>query len=329
MPRRTTWPLAILPLLLLLLLPAGDALAGYPRRPVTLVTPYGASGSSDLAARSLAVSLPEYLGQPVIVVNRAGANGVVGTTFVSRSRADGYTLLMGRVGANCLVPALNESIAYHWDSFSFIGLVEMNPFVYVVRADSPHKTLADLLAAIEAAPGTISYSDSGPQTLLALGTLMLLDQAGLAPDAAVGIPYEGGGTAATALLGGHVDFLGVNIGPVLEQIKAGKLRALAVTTPERLESIPDVPTVRECGYPALESVIGWSALLGPKDLPREIIATWAATMARIAADPQWAERTRMAGSIPFVKSPEETREFIRGQYEMYRTLGEKRGLIIH
>lgn len=314
----------------LLLLLAGTTLAAdYPTKPITIIAPYAAGGSSDLAARSLAAAIPKLLGQPTVVVNRDGAGGVIGSTFVSRSRPDGYTLLLGRVGSNCLVPALNESVSYSWDSFTFLGMVEMNPFVYVVRADSPYKILADLVSAIRAKPGSISYSDSGPQTLLALGSLMLLDQAGLDTRAAVGLPYKGGGEATTALLGGHVDFLGVNIGPVLEQIKAGRLRALAVTTKERLPSVPDVPTVRECGYPALESVIGWSVLLGPKDLPRSVVEKWAEIMPQIAKDPEWLARSEIFGAIPFVRSPEETRAFVKQQFEMYRTLGEKRGLIIH
>lgn len=321
------FPRAVLAAAAVLLL-AGTALAQYPRKTVTIITPYAPGGSSDLAARSLAASAPKYLGRTLVVVNRDGAGGVLGSTVVSHSRPDGYTLLLGRVGSNCLAPALNSSLNYAWDDFTFLGMVEMNPFVYVVRADSPYKTLEDLLEAVREHPGTISYSNSGPQSLLTVGTLMLLDQAGLPPDAAIGLPYKGGGKATTALIGGHVDFLGVNIGPVIEQIKGGKLRALAVTTEERLPDLPDVPTARECGFPGLESVVGWSVLLGPKGLPEDVVAQWKRVMPEIAKDPEWLSRAKTMGAIPFIRSPEETREFVRKQYEMYRNLGKKRGLIV-
>lgn len=313
---------------LLVLLFATISLAGYPNRSISLVTPYGAGGSSDLAARSLAASAPAFLGQPVIVINKGGAGGVLGTTYVNRCRADGYTMLMGRIGSNCLVPALNTSIAYAWDDFTFIGLVELNPFVFVVRSDSPYQTLDDLVQAIKARPGTISYSTSGPQSLLALGTQMLLDQAGLDAHATTGIPYKGGGNAATALLGGHVDFLGINLGPVFDQIKAGKLRALAITTKERFEQLSDVPTVSECGYPGLESVVGWSALLGPKKMPEDAADAWRDALLKVADDPQWQQRARQVGAIPNVLSAAQTKAFIQSQYEMYKALGTKHGLII-
>lgn len=313
---------------LLVLLFAASALAEYPRRPISLVTPYAAGGSSDLAARSLAASAPAFLGQPVIVINKGGAGGVLGTTYVSRSRPDGYTMLMGRIGSNCLVPALNETIAYAWDDFTFIGLVELNPFVFVVRADSPYKTLDELVQAIKANPGTITYSTSGPQSLLALGTQMLLDQAGLEADATVGIPYKGGGNAATALLGGHVHFLGVNLGPVLDQIRAGKLRALAITTKERFAELPDVPTVRECGFPGLESVVGWSALMGPRNMSQDAAAAWREALPKIADDPQWRQRARQVGTIPYIRPAAETKAFIESQYEMYKAFGARHGLTI-
>ena len=307
---------------------SSSAFAEYPRRPITLVVPYGAGGASDLAARTLAASAPGYLGQPLVVVNKTGAGGVTASTYVSRKRPDGYTLLLGRIGSNGITPALNKTIPYDWDSFTFLGMVELNPFVFVVRADSPYKTLKNLLDAIKAAPGTITYSNSGPHGLLTLGSQMLMDQAGLSTDAVTGIPYKGGGNAKTALLGGHVDFLGVNLATALDQIKAGKLRALAVTTPERLPSIPDVPTVRESGFPGLERVIGWSVLLAPKNLPEEVVAKWQDILSNVATDPQWIAQTKALGSVPCVKSPAETEAFIRQQHELYRSFGEKLNLII-
>ncbi len=304
------------------------AWAEYPTKPVTLVAPYGAGGASDLAARTLAAAIPSYLNQPVIVINRTGAGGITGSTVVFKSRADGYTLLLGRVGCNSLVPALNQTIPYKWDSFTFLGMLELNPFVFVVKADSPYKSLKDLLDAIKAKPGTLNYSHSGPQGLLALGSQMLLDQAGLDSSAATGIPYKGGGGAKTALLGGHVDFLGINLAPVLDQIQAGKLRALAVTTSEPFISIPDVPTMRACGYPGMEKAIGWSVLLGPPNLPETVVKKWQEALSKVAEDKTWLKITKSLGSIPNIMESKETRQFVKNQYVTYKKLGEKLGLTI-
>ena len=304
------------------------AWAEYPKKPIMLVAPYGAGGASDLSARTLAATIPNYLSQPVIVNNRTGAGGVTGSTVVFKSRADGYTLLLGRVGCNGLVPALNQTIPYKWDSFTFLGLLELNPFVFVVKADSPYKSLKDLLDAIKANPGKLNYSHSGPQGLLSLGSQMLLDQAGIDSSAATGIPYKGGGGAKTALLGGHVDFLGINLAPVLDQIKAGKLRALAVTTPESFVAIPDVPTVRESGYPGMEMVIGWSVLLGPPNLPEDIVKKWQGALSKLASDKTWTKITNSLGSIPYIKSSTETSKFVENQYNIYKELGEKLNLVI-
>lgn len=303
-------------------------MAEYPNKAVTLIAPYGPGGASDLASRTLASVANKYVGQPVVVVNRTGAGGVTGSSFVHKSRPDGYTLLLGRVGCNCLVPAMNKTIPYKWDEFTFLGLLELNPFVYVVQADSPYKNLDDLLKAIEKSPGELSFSNSGPYGLLAVGSYMLLDAAGLKTDAATGIPYKGGGAAKTALLGGHVDFLGINLAPVLDQIQAGKLRALAVTTPERYPAIKDVPTVREAGYPSLETCIGWSALMAPANLPEEVKEKWINALQEVKVDKAWNKMTKSLGSIPDIRSPEATKEFIGKQYETYDKLGTKMGITV-
>ena len=147
------------------------ALAKYPSKPITLVAPYGPGGASDLAARTLAAAVNKYIGQPVVVINRTGAGGVTGSAYVSKRAGDGYTLLLGRVGCSCLVPALNKTIPYKWDDFTFIGMLELNPFVYVVKADSPYKTLKELTDDMKKNPGKLSFSNSGPYGLLAMGLL--------------------------------------------------------------------------------------------------------------------------------------------------------------
>ncbi|MEX0730790.1 MAG: tripartite tricarboxylate transporter substrate binding protein [Aquisalimonadaceae bacterium] len=296
--------------------------AEYPERAITLVAPYGAGGSADLAGRALANAAVKYLDQPVQVVNRTGAGGVTGSAQVSRGKPDGYELLVSRVGSNAVTPALDSTIPYKYDDFTFIGLIEENPYVFVVNADSPYKTLEDLVTAIKENPGTLTYSTSGPGTILNMGPQMLFKEIGLGSDAAIMIPHDGGGGARTALVGGHVDFLGINLAPVLNDIKSGALRALSVSTQERYSEIPDVPTATEAGYPALHAVLGWTGLFGPPDLPQNVVDTWAETLQKIKNDEEWNNVTRRLGSVPRILPPDETTAFMAEQYEVYYTLGD-------
>jgi len=306
----------------------GMAFAKYPTKPVTVVAPYGPGGASDLAARALAAVAPNYVKEPVVVINRTGAGGVVGSTYVARSKPDGYTLLLSRVGCNGVAPAINMKTPYTWDGFTFLGLLELNPVVYVVQSTSPFKSLKEVVEAIKKNPGKYSYSTSGPTTILNMGFQKLLADAGLPTTAVKMVPYKGGGGAKTALLGGHVDFLCINLATVLDQIQAGKLRALAVTTPERFPMIADVPTVKEAGFPDLEAIIGWSGLWGPPKLPAEVVNVWTSALQNVAKDKTWLKMTNSLGSVPYIKSPAETKAFVEKQFKVYRELGQKLGLII-
>ncbi len=306
---------------------AGIVAAQYPTKPVTLVSPYGSGGAADLAARTLSATAPSYLGQSILVVNRTGAAGVSGSTTVAKGKPDGYTLLLARVGSQAAVPAINRTIPYTWDEFTFLGLLELNPFVLAVSADSPFQTLDDIKAAIENG-ADLSFSSAGVGTLLHVATVMMLDQFGMSADAMKHVPYKGGGKAAAAVVGGHVDMLFQNLSGVISNIEAGKLRALAVTTPERVASIKDVPTVSEAGYPSLEAVIGWSGLWGPPNLPDDIAALWVDILSKVAEDKAWLKLTKSLGSVPHVLPPAETRDFVENQYLAFRTLTEKLGMTI-
>ncbi len=306
---------------------SGAALADYPAKPVTLVSPYGPGGAADLAARTIAGTAPAYLGQAVLVVNRTGAAGVTGSTTVAKGRPDGYTLLLARVGSQAAVPAINRKIPYTWDEFTFLGLLELNPFVLVVNADSPVKSLDDVKAAASRGEKP-SYASAGVGTLLHVAMVMVLDQFGLPQDAMKHVPYKGGGKAAAAVVGGHVDMMFQNLSGVIGNIQAGKLRALAVSTPERVAAIPDVPTVAEAGYPALETVVGWSGVWGPPSMDRAAADKWVEVLGKLKDDRAWNKLTRGLGSIPSIRGPEDTRAFVENQYEAFRTLTEKLGMTI-
>jgi len=298
----------------------------YPDRPVQLVVPFSTGGDSDLSARNLAPAMQKVIGQTVVVVNRAGASGAIGSQVVKDAKPDGYTLLLARIGSQALLPALKPNLGYRWDDFSFLGLIERNPFVCAVHVDSPYRSFGDLVAAMKKNPGKLNYSTSGPGTILNLGPQMLFDALKLGPEAAVQVAYKGGGDAAMAVLSRDVDFNCGNLTSLIGNIKGGKMRALFTTTPTRWKDIPDVPTVRELGYPQLEAIIGWSALYGPPGMPADLIAYWRDVLAKVAKDQRWQDGMARIGGMPSIMTPADTRRFVASQFELYDTIGKRLGI---
>ena len=301
--------------------------ADYPSRPVTLVIPYGPGGAADLSARLIAGNAPTTLGQSILPVNKAGAAGVTGSNFVINAKKDGYTLLSARVGSQMGVPAMNKTIPYKWDDFTIIGMTELNPFILTVNPDSPYKTFADFEKAVKA--GTeMTYSSAGVGTLLHIATAVMADAMDANPDALTHVPFKGGGKARTAVVSGAVDFSWGNLSASAAALDAGQLRALAVTTPERFPTIPDVPSAAEVGYPDLEKIIGWSAIYGPPDLPDDIVAKWSETLAALNDNKAWLKLTTGLGNIVQLMGPEETKAFVESQYNVFDAAIEKLGMRI-
>jgi len=301
--------------------------ADYPSRPITLVIPYGPGGAADLSARLIAGSAPSYLNQSILPVNKTGAAGVTGSNFVLNSKPDGYTLLSARVGSQMGVPAMNKTIPYEWDDFTIIGMTELNPFILTVPTDSPYQTFADFEKALKEGAET-SYSSAGVGTLLHIATAVMIDAIGANPDNFTHIPYKGGGKARTAVVSGQVDFSWGNLSSSIGALEAGQLRALAVTTPERFPAIADVPTAKEVGYPALEKIVGWSAVYGPVDLPDEVVTMWVDTLSKLKEDAGWLKLTKGLGNIVSIMSPDETKAFVEAQYNVFNDAIAKLGMTI-
>ncbi|MBO9353291.1 tripartite tricarboxylate transporter substrate binding protein [Bordetella petrii] len=326
--RATMWRLlgAMAWLTASLALVGNSAAQPYPQRPVTLVTPFSVGGDADLAARNLAAVAQRYLGQPLVVLNRAGANGAIGSQYVREAEPDGYTLLMARVGSQAILPALQASLSYRWDDFTFLGLLELNPYVCAVPKDSPYRTLDDLVADIKARPGVLNYATTGPATVLNLGPQLLFSVLGLPSGAAMPITYKGSGEAVVAALSGQVHFVCTNYAPIAGPLQDGRLRALVTTTPARLQTLPDVPTAREAGVAQLEAITGWSALYGPPGMDAAAVRKWGAVLRDIAADSTWSDGTRRLGSVPDVREAAATREFVQAQVRVYQELGRATGI---
>jgi len=299
----------------------------YPTKPIQLVVPFSAGGDADMAARNLSAAVQGVLGQPVVVVNKAGANGAIGSVAVKNAAPDGYTLLVGRIGSQVLLPALQpKTTPYTWKDFTFIGILELNPVVCVVHPDSKYKTFHDLTDALRANPGKLTYSHSGPATVQNLAPQLLLSSLGLKPDAAVNVPYKGGNEVALAVLTKDVDFACNNLSSMTGLLAGSKLRPLVTTTPERLAQFPDIPTARESGLPRLETVIGWSGLFGPPKMSPEAVNKWAAALKQIAQDPKWIAGNANFGGIPHVLSPADTEAYISQGYTVYADLAARAGL---
>jgi tripartite-type tricarboxylate transporter receptor subunit TctC len=243
---------------------------GYPSRPVTMVNPFPPGGVADVVGRPLASIMEKSLRQPVVMVNRPGAGGAVGMASVAKAPADGYTILMG-LSSISIFPVADringKTPSYELKDFAPIALVTADPTILVVRADGPYKTLKDFVDAAKASPGKINYSSSGVYGTLHVSMEIFANAAGIK---LFHVPYQGGGPAVTALLGGQVEALASGPAAAIGQIKGGKMRALASWSSERLALLPEIPTFKEQGYDA-EFYI-WTGVFAPASTPLPVIA---------------------------------------------------------
>ena len=314
-------------LLALMAAAAIGAQAQYPAKPITLVVAFPPASDADLAARNLAQNAPKYLGaQPIVVMNRPGASGAIGTQSVRTAAADGHTLLSARIATHAILPAMDSKTPYKWNDFTILSVLEINPYVCAVTSDGPYKSMQDLMAEIRKAPGKINFSTAGVGTLQNLGPQYLFSLAGLPKDAAVGIHYKGSPELVTSLLGGQVQFVCNNLGTLLTHIQSGALRGVLTATHDRLKELPAVPTARELGWPAFEKLAAWSALVGPPGLPREVTDRWADALGKLARDAEWLAGNEKIGGIPAIRSAADSERFMREQYELYDQLVGRLGI---
>jgi tripartite-type tricarboxylate transporter receptor subunit TctC len=309
-----------------LLTAASAGHAQYPSRSVLLVVPYSAGSDADLSGRNLAAHASRYLGESVVVLNQPGASGAIGTLAVHDAAPDGYRLLLTRIASQVILPATDSKTPYKPTDFTFISVLETNPYVCAVKGDAPYKSMKDLVADIRAHPGKLNFATVGEGTIQNFGPQYLFSLLKMPKDAAVGVPYKGSGEVTAALVGGHVQFVCSNLGALLGQFRAGTLRPLMTTTRQPLKELPDVPTARSLGWPQMESLAAWSALAGPPQLPREVVQRWTDVMAKLARDPAWIAGTEKLGGTPAARSPAETERFVREQYQLYEGLAKRLGL---
>jgi tripartite-type tricarboxylate transporter receptor subunit TctC len=306
---------------------ANPAPAQYPVKPIMLVVGFAAGGDSDLSGRNLALHAPKYLNnRPIVVANRVGASGSIASTIVKNAPKDGYTLLVARIASHAIYPATDSKAPYKWSDFTMLSLLELNPYVCVVKGDSRVKSMRELVEIMRKTPGKLNFSTSGVGTIQNFGPQYFFTLAGLTKDHAVGIHYKSGGEVTTSLLGNQVDFACNNLTTILGPIKAGALRALIVTTPQRLPDLPEVPTSAELGWPNMERITGWSALMGPPGMAKDVVQKWTQVLGRIATDADWLAGNAKLGGIPSIRSPADTEKFVREQYDLYEGLAVSLGI---
>lgn len=274
----------------------------FPDHPINLVVPFAAGGSTDLVGRVIAEAMSAQLGQQVLVVNQAGAGGVLGATAVADAPPDGYTILMGTIATHALSASLYATPPFDPAAdFAPISLLVTVPNVLLVNPDFPATTVEELIARLKAEPETHAYASSGNGTPLHLSGELFKSMTGTDM---VHVPYQGSGPALVDALSGAVPIIFDNLPSATEHMKAGTLRPLAVTTLERAASFPDVPTMDEAGVPGYETNT-WNALFAPAGTPPEIVAALNAAAVAAVNDPAVKERLAGVGAIVVGSTPEE------------------------
>ena len=295
----------------------------WPDKPVTLVVPFPPGGSTDLIARTLAPKLQEKLGGTFITDNKAGATGTIGAGFVTRSAPDGHTLFVSSLGPFVIAPHLLAKVPYDaLKDFDYITVAVQAPTVLVVPANSPHKTMANVIAFLKANPDKMTFASSGNGSSDHLTAELFWLQTGTS---GIHVPYKGGGPVMTDLLGAQVDSSFMNINTAMPQILAGKLRALSITSAKRSPLLPNVPTLEELGIKDA-NVYSWQAIAGPKGLPADIKAKLHAAIVAGLNDPQVKPKLLELGFEIVANTPEQFTAYQAAEFARWKKLIETRNI---
>lgn len=283
---------------------------------VRLLVGFAAGGGTDVAARLVAEPLAKRLGVPIVVENKPGGGGVVAMEELKRSKPDGRTLLMSSTGTLVMLPHIQRVPFDTFADVTYIGTIVQYPLVVVTPPLPGVKTLADFIAYVRQRPGQLSYSSAGMGTGNHFAAEVLKKETGID---LVHVPYKSDGAALPDLMTGRIAMHVINIQVALQHIRSGKLVALAVTGPVRAADLPEVPTVAEAGYPAVEQA-PWTALIGPAGLPPAVVARLSAALADVLADAELKRRFAALGQDIVARKPEDTRRFVAAESERYKAV---------
>ena len=285
-----------------------QAAAAFPNKPIRIIVAYTPAGTTDILARAIGQKMSETWGQPVIIDNRAGAAGNIGTEVAARATPDGHTLLMGTAGTHGINVSLYRKLSWHpVNDFAPVSLSAMVPNIMVVNNALPVKNVREFVAYAKANPGKLSYGSPGNGSTAHLSMELFKSMTG---STIVHIPYKGSAGVLTDVMGGQIAMTIDNMPPYIPQVKAGKIRALAVSTGKRSSAMPDLPTIAEAGVPGYEAG-AWFGLLAPAGTPKPIVAQLSAESARIIKLPDVSKRVSELGADPVGSTPEQFAELIK------------------
>ena len=298
-------------ILILALASAAPAMAQqFPNRAVRMLIPFTVGSAADVIARAMEPALRERLGQPVVMDNRPGAGGNIAAELTAKSPPDGYTIFMGTIGTQAINYSLYSKLNYHpLNSFSTIARVGDSPNVLVVHPSLPVKSVKELIALAKARPGELNYSTSGAGTSVHLSAELFNSMAGVKT---VHVPFKGASEALTALISGQTQLQFASVSSAIPLIKSGRLRGLGVTSPARIASLPDVPTIAEAGLPGYAAV-AWYGIVGPAGIPAPIVATLSKAALDVLAQPDVIKRLNASGVDVNPGGPEEFRKLIEAE----------------
>jgi len=291
----------------------------WPTKTVTMVVPFPPGGSTDTLARAIAPKLQEKFGQPFIIDNKPGATGTIGATLVKRAAPDGHTLLVTSLGPLVIAPHLIKEMQYDPNKdLDLITVAVQAPNVLVVPAASPFKTVADVIKELKAKPGAVTFASSGNGSSDHLTAALFWQQTGTQ---GLHVPYKGGAPAISDLLGGQVQASFQNLNAIVEHVKGGKLRALAITSEKRSPLLPDVPTLAEAGVTGVD-VYSWQAVVAPKGLPADVKSALHAGIVAALNDPQVKSRFTALGFEVVANTPEQFAAFQQQEFARWKKVIE-------
>jgi tripartite-type tricarboxylate transporter receptor subunit TctC len=303
---------------------AGSAAAqAWPAKPIRLMVPFPPGGSTDIVARIVAQKLSERLGQSIVIENRGGAGGTLGTAVVAKAAPDGYTLTVASTSTHVVAPSVYTKLDYDpVKDFAPVSLIAVSPYLLVVTPSLPAKTLRELVALAKQQPGKLNYASAGIGSTTHLAMEMLKSVSGTYM---LHIPYNGNGPAGTALIGGQVEILFGSLPALLPHAKSGRARALAVGTPKRSPSLPEVPTVAESGYPGFDASL-WLAIMAPAGTPQPILERLHKEIVVLVAAPETRDALDKAGAEPLTSTPAELAAMIRDGVSKYAAVIKAAGI---
>src|SRR6202163_2483262 len=313
---------------LLVLFGAGASaqdIGNYPNRPVMMIVPFAPGGASDFVARIIQHGVSEILGQQIVVDNRPGAAGIIGTEVAARATPDGYTAFLGNIGTLSINPGVYSNMRIKPDKdLAPVSICAETPSILITRLDFPANTVSELISYVKANQGKVTFATPGSSTLNRLEMEVFKKDAGLDM---VHVPYKGGaGPAVTDVLGGHVDLMFTTLSSAMGFVKENKVKALAITTRERMADLPDIPTMYELGWKNLVTS-SWQGVLVPTGTPRPIVDRLHAAIVKVLADPEIQERMRKGGVIAVSsKSPEDFKTYIDAETVKWTKVIEESGV---